>query len=478
MDTLAAAYQSSSDSDEGDGPPASASSPKHTNSSGTAAFLPSAWKLKQDPQPIVNQQVPISESLTIPDERSAGRLQSNESVNTPLPTETNPDLNGIMLGDRVPPIPSGLPVCAPSTDDLNRELNLQSQNPTPLDPGDPNTSPTNPPISPMASPPTQPQHAPPAQPQPVQQPEATPIHLPDAPKPAPSCMDPPVNRVNVQLDAPSNSTTETQNVTPKMVNSQVVASAVVATHSDTVENTTPVILSPEPSRDPPPIPERAKQFVFGCQVMIIGVKSKPELNHQLGFTVGDFRRDSQRIPVRFMSGSSKAPVYLLKVDNLQFICAPIPGFKVDRYVSESEEEGNEESNDGNESSVSASSDSWTPDAFTTNESGMKPMNLRANNNPIDAQNDTKDREVIDISGDNVQNGENVEKSGVELSAERLQKVNENMKKYRKMVDEFNQPPGEEYPIEDDIQSVNSNWSTKSLPITCGLRWVCPLWFVV
>eukprot|EP01083_Nonionella_stella_P117701 351046_1 len=193
------------------------------------------------------------------------------------------------------------------------------------------------------------------------------------------------------------------------------------------------------------IPSEAIPFTFGSQIMIIGLNSRAELNKKLGFVVGDYKKYSQRIPIRLItnSESSKPPTYLLKPQNLQFVSQPIPGYDVERYQSDSNP------SDESDSDLSEYEQSDDNESTSSSESSLSPsitnlqsMNLNKNKNPID---DTANDEDDDIK----------------ITEDKLQKVNEKMTKYHEIMEQFNKPET------IDLASITS---TKSLPIDCGLRW--------
>merc|ERR1719491_1349522 len=94
--------------------------------------------------------------------------------------------------------------------------------------------------------------------------------------------------------------------------------------------------------------------------MIKGLSQHCELNKQLGFVVGDLTLPSLRLPIRLIQHSAAdAPVYLLKLDNLQFVSPPIPGYEVRAYLSDS----NTHTDSDSDVDSTSSSESSLPDTL-------------------------------------------------------------------------------------------------------------------
>eukprot|EP01083_Nonionella_stella_P220568 788994_1 len=130
----------------------------------------------------------------------------------------------------------------------------------------------------------------------------------------------------------------------------------------------------------PIIPSEAKQFTFGCQIMIINLNSHKELNKKLGFVIGDYKPYSKRIPIRLITDqtdSSNSPTYLLKLNNLQFVSNPIPGYDVKPYnTSDNDSSDSNSDNDNDNDSDSDSSSSEASLSDTLANIGSINMNIK------------------------------------------------------------------------------------------------------
>lgn len=198
------------------------------------------------------------------------------------------------------------------------------------------------------------------------------------------------------------------------------------------------------------IPEAAKQFKFGSQIMIIGLNSMPELNKKLGFIVGDYKKYSQRIPVRLISNTNPLTTYLLKLKNLQFVSPPIPGYEVEAYNSSlSSENDNQSSDDDDDSDIESNHSTTTSSSESSLSHTISIKTLNVNNHPQTEIDHDEDDDII-------------------KSQQKLKKANESRAKYLEIMKEFNKP--------ETIDLSPSVTSTKSLPIDCGLRWVCTAQF--
>ena len=237
-------------------------------------------------------------------------------------------------------------------------------------------------------------------------------------------------------------------ISPKLTSTNVVNNE--ESKTENVQQTNTQIELAESSIIPIPqnieIPEAAKQFKFGSQIMIIGLNTMPELNKKLGFIVGDYKKYSQRIPVRLISNTNPLTTYLLKLKNLQFVSPPIPGYEVEAYNSSSSENDDQSSdNDDDDSDIESNHSTTTSSSESSLSHTISIKTLNVNNHATQTEIDHDEDDDI-------------------IKSQKIKKANESRAKYLEIMKEFNKP--------ETIDLSPSVTSTKSLPIDCGLRWVC------